>query len=75
MLFQIKFSYCCLERSIIGSKNEWLQWQYGRKEALAEDLIKRRVDKGAEESIPENIPAYSHQSKGIIERAVQSVQG
>ena len=40
-----------------------------------EDLIKQRVDKGAGETIPENSPTYSHQSNGVAERAVQSVEG
>ena len=40
-----------------------------------EDLVKLRVDKGSQETIPENSPTYSHQSNGIAERAVQSVEG
>jgi hypothetical protein len=43
--------------------------------ALIDDMIKQRVDKGADETIPENSPTYSHQSNGVAERAVQSVEG
>jgi hypothetical protein len=43
--------------------------------ALVEDLVKMRVDKGASETIPENSPTYSHQSNGVVERGVQSVEG
>ena len=43
--------------------------------AQVEDLVKMRVEKGSEETIPENSPTYSHQSNGIVERIVQSVEG
>ena len=43
--------------------------------ALVEDLVKQRIDKGASETIPENSPVYSHQSNGVAEMAVQSVEG
>ncbi len=43
--------------------------------AIVDNLVKLRVDKGSEETIPENSPTYSHQSNGVIERGVQSVEG
>ena len=42
---------------------------------LVEDLVKRRVDKGSGETIPKNSPAYRHQSNGVVERGIQSVEG
>ena len=43
--------------------------------AMVEDLVKLRVDRGAGETVPQNSPVKSHQSNGVIERGVQSVEG
>ena len=43
--------------------------------ALVEDIVRFRASLGAGETVPENSPAYSHQSNGIVERGVQSVEG
>ena len=43
--------------------------------AIAEDLARIRASNGGGETISENSPTYSHQSNGIIERGVQSVEG
>ena len=43
--------------------------------AIAEDVIRFRAANGSEETISENSPTYSHQSNGIVERGVQSVEG
>ena len=42
---------------------------------IAEDVIRSRAAVGADETISENSPAYSHQSNGVVERGVQSVEG
>ena len=43
--------------------------------AIAEDVVRWRVSVGADETIVENSVAYSHQSNGVVERGVQSVEG
>ena len=43
--------------------------------SMVGDIIKIRADRGGAETIPENSPTYSHQSNGVIERGVQSVEG
>ena len=43
--------------------------------AIAEDVVRLRASNGADETISENSPTYSHQSNGIVERGVQSVEG
>ena len=43
--------------------------------AIAEDVVRLRASNGADETISENSPAYSHQSNGVVERGVQSVEG
>ena len=43
--------------------------------AIAEDVIRMRAANGSDETISENSPTYSHQSNGIVERGVQSVEG
>ena len=42
---------------------------------MIEDLTKLRVDRGAEETIPENSVVGSSQTNGVVERGVQSVEG
>ena len=39
------------------------------------DVIRIRAERGGAETIPEHSPTYSHQSNGVIERGVQSVEG
>ena len=43
--------------------------------AIAEAVVRHWVSNGADETISENSPTYSHQSNGIVERGVQSVEG
>ena len=43
--------------------------------SIAEDLVRARAALGADETISENSVAYSHQSNGVVERGVQSVEG
>ena len=43
--------------------------------SMIADVIKIRAERGGAETIPENSPTYSHQSNGVIERGVQSVEG
>ena len=43
--------------------------------AIAEAIIRLRAAKEAKETISENSPPYSHQSNGVVERGVQSVEG
>ena len=42
---------------------------------VAEDIVKLRAANGADETISENSPAYAHQSNGVVERGLQSVEG
>ena len=43
--------------------------------ALTEDRIRFRASIGADETVPENSPTYAHQSNGVVERGIQSVEG
>ena len=42
---------------------------------LTEDIVRFRASIGAEETVPENSPTYAHQSNGVVEKNVQSVEG
>ena len=43
--------------------------------AVAVDVVRMRAANGSDETISENSVAYSHQSNGVVERGVQSVEG
>ena len=43
--------------------------------SMVGNVIRYRAEKGAEETIPENSVAYSHQSNGVVERGVSAVEG
>ena len=42
---------------------------------LVENVTRFRAALGAEGTVPENSPTYSHQANGVIERGVQTVEG
>ena len=43
--------------------------------SMIEDLTKMRVDRGAEETVPENSVKGSSQSNGVVERGILAVEG
>ena len=43
--------------------------------AITDGVAKARAKKGAAETIMENSQKYSHESNGVVERGVQSVEG